>query len=233
MVTDNALLQLREDMMHPITAIVCVVFMIIIVIRWGRIFIQMHRSARRPNTKDCTEPKQENKVNKTLMMMLATVGLLVGYGCGEYPTMKDQLNQIGLLETHELRRIEQTAGIDGHISGSSGMFGGSFDGNITSERKLQFYWGKTADEFISTTLPYSMFRFIIDETKQIPTVEFVFDEAFLSICRSPLNESEKVNLNDWFKRVCSTSSGEKQPCLKVVIVRISLTDFEKGVYLRM
>lgn len=214
MVTDDVLSQPREGTMHPITAIVCVVFMIIIVVRWGRIFIQMHRQKKtKRNTK---------KDNSTLVVMLVMTGLLAS--CGDPLKMEDEVRSAGLMGEHELRRIEQTAGVDGYISGDWGMFGGSLDGKITEERKLQFYWGRTADEFISTTFPYSMFRFIIDETKQTPTVEFVFDEGFLQIdLTRRLTDSEKANPNDWFKRRSGSS-------LVVVIVRICLTDFKSGIY---
>ncbi|MBU2036907.1 hypothetical protein KJ866_01725 [Patescibacteria group bacterium] len=103
---------------------------------------------------------------------------------------------------------------------------GSVSGNLVSERKLQFYWGRTAEEFISTTLSYSMFRFVVDESKTVPTVEFVFDENWLNSKRTVYTESEKSNLNWWL-----ADDQVRNDILRVAVVRISRKDLEKEVYL--
>ena len=159
---------------------------------------------------------------KRLFCLVALVGLLAG--CGE--PRKDQLQQLGLLGQHGLRRIEQTSGISGHMDGSFFLGIGSVSGNLTSERKLQFYWGRTAEEFISTTLPYSMFRFVVDESKTVPTIEFTFDEDWLNSNRQVYNESEKSNLNWWLD-----DESVRNKTLRVAVVRISRKDLEKEVYL--
>ncbi|MFH1385887.1 MAG: hypothetical protein ABIG65_02480 [Patescibacteria group bacterium] len=159
---------------------------------------------------------------KRLFCLIALVGLLAG--CGE--PRKDQLQQLGLLGQHDLRRIEQTSGINGHMDGSFFLGIGSVSGNLVSERKLQFYWGRTAEEFISTTLSYSMFRFVVDESKTVPTVEFVFDENWLNSKRTVYTESEKSNLNWWL-----ADDQVRNDILRVAVVRISRKDLEKEVYL--
>lgn len=158
---------------------------------------------------------------KRLFCLVVLVGFLVG--CGE--PRKDQLQQLGLLGQHDLRRIEQTSGISGHMDGKFFLGIGSVSGNLSSERQFQFYWGRTAEEFISTTLPYSMFRFIVDESKTVPTIEFVFDGDWLNSKRWVYTESEKSNLNWWLDDVSL-----KNNILRVAVVRISRKDLEKEVY---
>lgn len=157
-----------------------------------------------------------------VFVVVVAVGLLADYG----EPRKDQLQQLGLLGQHDLRRIEQTSGISGHMDGSFFLGIGSVSGNLASERKLQFYWGRTEEEFIATTLPYSMFRFVVDESKTVPTVEFIFDERWLNSKRAVYTESEKSNLNWWL--------GDEQVrknTLRVAVVKISRKDLEKEVYL--
>ena len=139
---------------------------------------------------------------------------------------KNQLQELGLFGQHDLRRIEQTSGLNGHMDGSFFLGIGSVSGDIVSERKLQFYWGRTADEFISTTLPYSHFRFVIDELKTTPTIEFIFDERYLDMDVLVYTESEKSNLNWWL----DDDSVRKRE-FRVAVVRISRKDLEKEVYL--
>jgi hypothetical protein len=142
---------------------------------------------------------------------------------------------MGLLGQHDLRRIEQTSGISGSMSGSFFLGIGSVSGNLTSERRLQFYWGRTAEEFVSTTLSYSMFRFIVDESKTVPTIEFVFDTDWLNEKNTPYTESEKSNLNWWLDESVRASvhswRGTSAVSFRQAVVRISRKDLEKEVYL--
>ena len=164
---------------------------------------------------------------KRLFCLIALVGLLAG--CD---TRRNQLQEMGLLGQHDLRRIEQTSGISGHLGGSFFLGIGSVSGSFTSERKLQFYWGRTAEEFVSTTLSYSMFRFVIDESKTVPTVEFVFDEDWLNTSRTSYSESERANLNFWLdETVRARTPSSREVLFRIAVVRISRKDLEKEVYL--
>lgn len=164
---------------------------------------------------------------KRLFCLLALVGLLAG--CD---TRKNQLQEMGLLGQHDLRWIEQTSGIGGHLDGSFFLGIGSVSGNLASERKLQFYWGRTAEEFISTTLPYSMFRFVVDDSKVIPTIEFIFDEDWLNTSKIRYSESERANLNFWLdEAVRARTPSSREVLFRVAVIRISRKDLEKEVYL--
>lgn len=153
------------------------------------------------------------------------VGLLAGCGVSRGVSRRDQLQQLGLLNQLDLRRIEQTSGINGHYDGSFFLGSGSISGDQTLEKNLQFYWGRTADEVISTTLPYSHFRFIIDDYKLVPTIEFVFDEKWLNSAHAVYTESQKSNLNLWL-----SDEMVRERNLRVAVVRISQEDFENMVY---
>jgi len=98
-------------------------------------------------------------------------------------------------------------------------------GLIDSEFKLQFYSSPKPGAVVVTELSYSMFRFIIDETKNTPTVEFVFDESWLNQAIYPgHNKSYYSDLG--FIDVLLSG--------KVVMakVRISSETMEREVYLQ-
>ena len=155
--------------------------------------------------------------------------LLISVGCIEVQPFDKQLQDIGLIGQHELKRIEQAYGLDGEIHGSSSLFSGfSLDGKITSQKKLQFYWGRTAEEYISTTLPYNKFRFIVSDKTQVPTVEFMFNPEIISKKCRIFKESEKLNPNYWIE----VKTNKRDSLLCVVNVYISKTDLENGVYLQ-
>ncbi len=162
---------------------------------------------------------------------LAGIGLIVWYIVAvessiQWERREDQLQQVGLGGQHDLRRIKQVNGISGRLGGSFFLGIGSVSGNLSSERTLLFYWGRSAEEFIPTTLPNSMFRFVIDESRIVPTVEFVFTREWLNSPKRAhvYTESEKLglNLNQWL---------ENNRNLKLAVVRISRKDFEKEVIL--
>ncbi len=107
------------------------------------------------------------------------------------------------------------------------MFSGNFfgiGGSVESGYKLQFYWEPKHGEIIATALPYSMFRFIIDETKDIPTIEFIFDQDWLNDGMFSIdygNSARYPNLNSFVL-------SDKMLLAKV---RISRKTLEKEVYL--
>ncbi|MCX6778719.1 MAG: hypothetical protein NTU97_00615, partial [Candidatus Magasanikbacteria bacterium] len=132
-------------------------------------------------------------------------------GCGGQPERprKDQMQEIGFLGQRVLHRIIQT---DERMPSRVFL-------NIGLQR-LQFYWGRTSGEYVSTVLPCSSFRFVIDESKAVPTVEFIFDEDWLNLNRAVYTESQKSNPNLWFEP-------QNVGNLSVVLVRMSQKDFER------
>ena len=158
---------------------------------------------------------------KVLLCLIALIGLI---GCGE--PRRDQMQKIGLLNQHNLRHMKQNNGFSGSLDGSFFLGSGSISGSINSETQLQFFWGRTPDEFIPTTLPFRMFKFVIDNARLVPTVEFVFDEDFLNSSRWAYSESHKANLNRWLDE--SMIKGEY---LRVVIIRISQKDLENEIFI--
>lgn len=128
---------------------------------------------------------------------------------GEWYPVHQQLVNTGIFGEHRLKRIE------------------SFGSVMGSEFKIQFYWEAKLNEIIASSLPYRMFKFVIDQNRQVPTVEFLFDYNWLN--DNTLNEnktyrydaSDRLNLNNF---VMSN-------WLKVAVVRISMETLEKEVYL--
>lgn len=137
------------------------------------------------------------------------------------PHRSELMEPLGIMGEHEMRRIEQTGGASGSLNGTFFLASGSITGSYNEERRLQFYWGRNEREFFSTTLPYSKFRFLIEDTKSRPTVEFIFTDLWLHERIRPYREYEKVNLNEWIKN----------GSLRLVQVRISSEDLENEIYL--
>jgi len=145
--------------------------------------------------------------------------LLFTTGC---ETIEEQLEDTGLFGEHLLNRIESFGAVSGSGSGSFFLGCGSVNGTIGSEFKLQFYWEPEPNVIVATSLPYSEFRFVIDEKKTAPTVEFIFDSWWLtkSLGVQLIQESDKLNLNNLI---------EKE--LIVAIIRISTDELKREVYL--
>lgn len=156
------------------------------------------------------------------MILLLCLFLLLG--CGRSP--KESLYDTGLFGEHSLLRLENFGAVQGTVSGNFFLGIGSVNGSLGSEFKLQFYWSPKPDEIIITALSYSKFRFIIDETKNMPTIEFVFNNEWLNwkpiFLDNNFQEYDKIlNLNE----VLFSKN------MELARVRISSATMEKEIYL--
>ncbi|MDD5289661.1 MAG: hypothetical protein PHT40_00495 [Patescibacteria group bacterium] len=115
----------------------------------------------------------------------------------EGPTIGHQLEEIGLMGEHQLMRTEHSKQIKGSLAGLFFLGVGGMGGSIESNDILAFYWEPKPGESIRSSLPYSKFRFIKDESKDIPTIEFVFDQYWLKKTGTywSLGEEEILNPN--------------------------------------
>jgi len=135
--------------------------------------------------------------------------------------LSKELADTGLFGEHSLGRIESFSAVTGSVSGSFFLGCGDVNGSIGSEFRLQFHWSPKPNVLVVTSLPYSKFRFMIDESKDIPTVEFVFPECWNRNCSGKIvQESKKLDLNYWI------NDG-----VVVAIVKISMATMEKEIYL--
>ncbi len=157
--------------------------------------------------------------------------IIFEFGCAWLPVqVKEDLAPVGLFGQHKLIGTERVGlGIKGDIEGSFFFGVGDVNGKIRSESILNFYWEPKSGEIVATSLPLNKFRFIIDESKKNPTVEFVFDEEWLNddIDWGPLSlfrydPSDKENLNYFII---------DNIAMKVAKIRISSATMEKEVYL--
>lgn len=86
-----------------------------------------------------------------------------------------------MLGEHELcPSLEKTSEISGSSTGRFFLGTGSFEGNISSEESLKFTWEYTDGVFYTASLPYRFFRWVIDDSKENPTITFEFEEKFLN-----------------------------------------------------
>lgn len=155
------------------------------------------------------------------IVMLAMISILTTSCISK----RKQIAASGVMGSHELLRIEQPdgLGVNGKIIGN---FFCGVRGELSSERQLQFYWGRVGNERISTTLPYNMFLFIIDSTKVVPTVEFIFSELFLNQMDAMGDKGKSADYNPNPNSWLNEKTGLQQ-----AVVRISPKDLEKEIYL--
>lgn len=139
--------------------------------------------------------------------------------CAKPKKVYEQLSDTGLFGEHQMVRIESFGSVGGSVSGGFFLGIGSVVGTIGSEYKLQFWWEPKPGELIATAFPYNKFRFVIDDTKTTPSIEFLFQEWWLKD-RSFFyyDETEKYDLNGFMTNV------------EVVKVKISRKILEEEVY---
>lgn len=160
----------------------------------------------------------KSRISSMVLLLCLLFGVI---GC-EGPTPKEGLKDSGLFGEHPLLKMENFSAVQGSVSGSFFIGCGSINGSLGSEFKMQFYWVPKPGEIVATSLPYSKFRFVIDETKNTPTVEFKFHSCWLNKSSFTLGEQTfSSNLND---HIISKN-------LELVIVKISSSTMEKEVYL--
>jgi hypothetical protein len=145
--------------------------------------------------------------------------------CGE--PNKKLFADTGIFGRHNLHRIEKSVSFTGNISGSFFLGIGSVDGSLNTDRSLQFYWSPKPGEVVATMLPYKKFRFILDEARDIPSVEFVFTDFWLNH-DSPFINTVELQRN---KQNPNSLLMSKDSPLVIAVVRISKPTMEKEVYL--
>lgn len=160
-----------------------------------------------------------------LIMTLLIVGVVADIQQSEADRSASQsrVNEIGLIGEHPLKKMERLGAIEGSVSGNFFLGIGSFNSTLGPELKLQFYWEPKPAQIIATALPYSKFRFVVDNSKESPTVEFVFKKWWINRNSIPEDYSSpmKINLNEFIK----------DDYLEVAIIRISELTLKKEVYL--
>ena len=136
---------------------------------------------------------------------------------------KEQLKNSGLFGEHSLVRTKSFTATHGSVSGSFFLGIGSIGGSLDSEFRIRFYWSPRPGEVMVTTLPYDKLLFIIDETKETPTVEFMFTEYWLNSGQGIGDYSREKHLN--------SNEFVLLDEMKLVRVKISSKAMKKEIYL--
>lgn len=139
-------------------------------------------------------------------------------------TIKEELSDTAIFGQHELVKTERTISGQGQFHGSFYFGIGSIEGNFNSGAGLLFFWSPKPKELIACSLPFNKFNFVIDESRDIPTIEFVFNPLWLERKLGFEEEifiSKKANLNNFIL----------SQALQVAVVRISQKTMEKEIYL--
>ncbi len=153
------------------------------------------------------------------VILMVVVGLsLVFVG----KSARKHLEEIDMTGEHSLRHIEHNEGTNGSFRCFFGV-----SGQVSSEQQLRFFWNGPEGAVYATTLPYSKFRFEIDNSKETPTAEFAFTDRFLRkrAKHAFYPEAEIINPNYLLERAIYYKG------LRAVVVRISEEDLKQEVYL--
>jgi len=169
-------------------------------------------------------PRTRDIIDVSVVILLMSFFLFGVLGCD---TRQEVLQNSGIFGEHELARIEQVQSVNGSLGGCFFLGTGFISGKIQTEHTLQFYWSPEPNEYVVTSLPYNIFRFIIDETKDVPSVEFVFKEKWLNqeidhFMIEGISESAIANLNSFILN---------PKALSVAKIRISSRLLEEEIYL--
>ena len=156
-----------------------------------------------------------------------------------YQTCKQLLTSIGFLGEHNLLRLDEKLIWNSKgISGSFFLGCGSIDGGeISSVSALRFNWIQSESGIYNTTVPYEKIRVIPDDSKKIPTIEFVFTSDFLNrdyvVKKSKWASLSSFYTDDLPKYALNANLllEEYEYKLIVVLVRMSWKDIEKEVFL--
>ncbi|MEK7447291.1 MAG: hypothetical protein AAB632_00605 [Patescibacteria group bacterium] len=170
-------------------------------------------------------------MKKSLLIAMLILSLLLLFtGCKkEYPSRQGQLQDTGIFGEHPVDQIEHTAGLNGNMVGLFFLGTGAVNGQVTAGERIRFWWLRNQDTLVPTEMPYGMLEVRRDETKAIPTVEFIFNEGWLKNGNESWNqysESEKMNMNSFL----DDEMVDKKH-LVLVIVRISGKDLENEIFL--
>lgn len=150
------------------------------------------------------------------------------------PTHQAQLQSLGLLGQHDVLSISQQASapssqISGQYFSMLGFGGGSLSGasNSDPDPKLQFFWERVyseQNETLFSIVSYGMLHVVTDETKEMPTVEFLFYRDWLnSDAYTAYRIDSEINVNSLL--------ADTQHAFRGIVVRISSSDQGKEIYL--
>lgn len=153
-----------------------------------------------------------------LLLLLLSTPIFFAKNCEDgfeksQENAKKYFKEYGFLGEHNLNKIKSDNQLSGKISGSYFLVAGSISGDFKTNKNYSFYWEISENNFIFTAIPASKFRFIIDNSKITPTVEFIFD--LRGFYQKPVDKPNKYIEDDRW--------------LSEVIIRISRKDFDKEV----
>ena len=144
-----------------------------------------------------------------------------------FTTNRDYYTQKGLLGQRPLHKLNAPGGVSGYITGGFSHGSGSIKGSI--DPGVTFFWEASGSEVYLTTIPQNKIKFVMDETRDIPTVEFIFNKNWYGTSYQEVNASlsdpdqprhHNLNLevmNNWR--------------LDSVLIRISAQSMAKEVYM--
>ncbi len=143
-------------------------------------------------------------------------------GCNQGQKNRIGLTKLGLLGERPLKRLDPIVTSTGTIQGAFFLGSGSISGEENTDFNIHFIWSAEHDRFFRTTLPAGKIVWQIDNSKNEPTIEFVFDQSHLD---ATYGNGENPNLNEYLET-------RTTPRFEYAIVRISNEMIQHNVYLK-
>jgi hypothetical protein len=131
-------------------------------------------------------------------------------------TLQEQLQVAGVMGEHTISLLSNEPAIHGSMQGSFFFGCGGVSGTTSTENTLRFSWTIKPNQYLFTTIPEKQVQVVIDSTKDVPTVEFKFNEKYIQ-GKSVLSEKSKINPNRLF---------DDSWLFEIAIIRISQSTLE-------
>lgn len=160
-----------------------------------------------------------NLKSKRFLFLLIII-LIAFVGCR---TKKDVYKEAGLLGEHELRHHERSDYVGSKLSGGFFLGCGGISGSAEAVSQVRFFWVVDSErkEVINTVADLSDIVIIVDNGKEVPTVEFSFCDCHLD--GGGYGDSYKISIFELNQQIDYYSEG--------IILRISKKDLENEIYL--
>lgn len=177
------------------------------------------------------------RVGLVVLVLFLVVILALGCDAPPPPSLREYYDGTWLFGEHEVFYRESFQGVRGEFEGNFFLASGVIEGSFGTESMITFAWERSPGESFVTTLPISKFSFVIDEAKEIPTVEFLFNldwterktVGWIEMWLVSRQEIERGNPNRYLMSEGSYQSNFQG--LNTVVIRISSAALEKEPYL--
>lgn len=160
--------------------------------------------------------------------IIGSLNLIVQYNDSIGINMGQYLDKLGILGEHQLYKVEEVE--SGHIAGYFHFGSGSIEGQVGDS--VRFCWQPKPGRYIYTTIPYDKLVIVPDNTKEVPTIEFVFYTKQLNLNLKNYFALDENNLDINPNVFIIEGNNYSQRLFMYAIVRISNADLANEKFIQ-